>query len=102
MRQGKSGGESVANAKKLCYLLLPLANVQTLRIRDADPDPYFLDDKVEYVFLDKPIKTKVLAAQSNQLKLPQGLSKELIKQISCRHIKKKNDYAVPKNVRFSK
>ena len=32
IRQNKSGRKSVADAEKLCYLSLPPANVQTLRI----------------------------------------------------------------------
>ena len=39
MRQKKSRRESVADAKNFRYPTLPLANVQTLRIEDADPDP---------------------------------------------------------------
>ena len=100
MRQGKSGRESVADAEKLRYPSLPPANVQTLRIGDADPDPYSSDDEVEYVSLDEPIETGVLAARSNQPKPPQGPSKEPVKRILRRRIEKENDYAAPKNVRF--
>ena len=46
IRQRKPGPESIANAKKLCYLFLPLANVQTLKIGDAEPDPYLSYDEV--------------------------------------------------------
>lgn len=59
MRQGKPGRESVADAEKLRYPSLPLTNVQTLRIRDADPDPYSSYEKVRYVSLDEPIETGV-------------------------------------------
>lgn len=38
MRQEKPGQESVADAEKLRYPSLPPANVQTLRIGEADPD----------------------------------------------------------------
>lgn len=65
MRQEKSRRESVADAKKLRYLSLPLANILTLMIWELDPNFYLLDDKIEYVFLDESIKTGVLAAQSN-------------------------------------
>ena len=65
MRQGKSGRESVADAEKLRYPSLSPANVQTLRIRDVDLDPYSSDNEVEYVSLDEPIETGALAARSN-------------------------------------
>ncbi len=71
MRQGKSGRESVADSEKLRYSSLPPANVQTLRIGEVDPDLYSSDEKIQYISLDKPIKTGVLAARSNQLKTPQ-------------------------------
>ena len=100
MRQGKSGRESVADAEKLRYPFLPPANVQTLRIGESDLDPFTSDDKVEYVSLDEPIETGVLAARSNQPKPPQGLFKEPVKRILRRRIEKKNDYATPKNLRF--
>ena len=38
MRQEKPGQESVADAEKLRYPSLPPANVQTLRLGEADPD----------------------------------------------------------------
>lgn len=100
MRQRKPRRESVVNAKKLRYLLLPSANVQTLRIGDADPDLYFSDEEVQYISLDKPIETGVLAAQCNQLKSTSGLSKEPVKRILRRRIEKENNYAAPKNMRF--
>lgn len=100
MRQKKPGRESVADVEKLRYLSLPSANVQTLRIEDADPDPYFSDDEVKYVSLDEPIETGVLAARSNQPKPTPGPSKELVKQILPRRIEKQNNYATPKNIRF--
>ncbi len=100
MRQRKSGRESVADAEKLRYPSLPPANVQTLRIREADPDPYSSDEEIQYISLDKPIKTGVLAARRNQPKPPQGSSKEPVKRILRRRIEKENNYAAPKNVRF--
>ncbi len=102
MRQEKSGRKSVADAEKLRYPSLPSDNVQTLRIGDADPDPYSSDDEVEYVSLDEPIKTRVLAARSNQPNSTSGPSKEPVKRILRRRIEKENDYATPKNVRFGK
>ena len=96
MKQGKLRQKSVADVKKLYIPFLPFANVQTLRKRDVDPDFYFSDDIVKYVSLDKPIKTGVLATQSNQSKPLQSPSNEPVKRILCRYIEKKNDYAVPK------
>ncbi len=61
MRERKSGRKSVADVKKLPYLFLSPINVQTLRIGELDFDPHLSDDKVEYVSLDEPIKTGVLA-----------------------------------------
>lgn len=46
IRQEKPGQESIADAKKLCYLFLSLANIQTLRIDDGNLDLYLSDDKV--------------------------------------------------------
>lgn len=99
MRQGKPGREPVADAKKLRYPSLPPANVQTLWIGEENPDPYSSDEKVQYVSLDEPIETGVLAARSNQPKLTQGPSNEPVKRILRRSIEKENNYATPKNVK---
>ncbi len=88
MRQRKSGWKSIVDAKKLCYPSLPPANVQTLRIRELNSDPYLLDDKVKYVSLDELIEIGVLTARSNQPKPPQGPSKEPFKRILRRRIEK--------------
>lgn len=76
IKQRKSKRESIANDEKLCYLSLPLANVQILRIEEFDLDPHWSDNEVKYVSLDEHIKTRVLAAQVNQPKPPQDLSKK--------------------------
>ena len=102
MRERKSGQKSVADDEKLCYPTLPPANVQTLKIGDADPDPYSSDEDVQYISLDESIKTGVLAARSNQPKPTQSLSYEPVKQILRRRIEKENNYAAPKNMRFGK
>lgn len=66
MRQDKPSWKSVADAKKLWYLTLPLPDIQILRIKELNPDPYFSDEKVEYVFLNLSIDgTRVLAACIN-------------------------------------
>lgn len=62
IKQGKSGRKSIINTNKLHHLSLPLTNVQTLRIRELDTNPYLSDDKIEYISLNKPIKIGVLAA----------------------------------------
>ena len=100
MRQKKSGWESVADAEKLRYPSLSLTNIQTLKIGESDPDSYSSDDKVEYISLDKPIETRVLATRNNQPKPPQGLFKEPVKRILRRYIEKENDYAMSKYLRF--
>lgn len=46
MSQGKPSRESVTDTEKLRYLSLHFANVQTLRISDADPDSYSSDEEV--------------------------------------------------------
>ena len=51
MRQNKSRRKSVADAKKLQYLSLLHANVQTLKIRELKPNPYFSNEKIEFIFL---------------------------------------------------
>ena len=100
MRREKPGRDCVADSEKLRYPPLPPANVQTLRIGEADPDPYSSDEETEYISLDEPIETGVLAARANQSKSNQGPSKEPVKQILRRRIEKENNYAAPKNVRF--
>ncbi len=52
MRQEKPGRECVADVKKLRYQFLSLANFQTLRIGELDPDPYSTDEVVIYDSLD--------------------------------------------------
>ena len=47
MRREKPGRESVADAEKLRNRSLPLANVQTVRIRKANPKPYTLEEETE-------------------------------------------------------
>lgn len=69
MRREKPGRESVADAEKFRYLLLPPANVQKLRIGEAHPDPYSSDEETEYSSLDEPIETGVLSARTNRSKL---------------------------------
>ena len=93
MRQKKSGRESVVDAEKLRYLSFPPANVQTLRIGEADPDPYSSDEEIQYVSPDEPIETRVLAARGNQPNPPQGPSKEPVKRILHCRIEKENNYA---------
>ena len=103
MRREKSGHESVANAKKLWYPSLSPANVKMLRIRELEPDLFSSDNEVEYVFFDEPIDgIGVLAARTNESQLAKKSFKEPIKQILHQHIKKKKEYAAPKNVRFGK
>ena len=81
--------------------MLPPANVQTLRIGEADPDPYSLDEKTEYISLDALInKTGILAARTNHAKPAKESTKEPVKRILRRCIEKENSYAAPKNVRF--
>lgn len=82
--------ESVANGEKLHYLPLFFAYIQIIRIADADLYPYLSNEKVQYVFLDNPIKTWVLAAQKNKLKSALGRLRKLVKQILHRRIKKEN------------
>ena len=73
----------MADVEKLRYPLLPLANVQTLKIGDIYPYPYFSNNKVEYLSLAESIKTGVIATQSNQSKPYSGSFKESVKQILC-------------------
>lgn len=72
-----------------------------MRIGDLAPDPYFSDEEVEYISLDKPMdETRVLAARINKAKLAKEPTKEPVKQILRRRIQKESEYAAPKNVRF--
>lgn len=100
MRREKPGRESVADAEKLRYPPLPPANVQTLRIGEADPDPYSSDEETEYISLVKPLETGVSAARTNQSRPIEGPSKEPVKRTLRRRIEKEKEYAGPKNVRF--
>lgn len=70
-------------------------------MREADSDPYFLNEEIEYVFLNASIdKTNILATCTNQTKSAKEPTKKLVKQILYQHIKKENGYAVYKNARF--
>lgn len=74
-----------------------------LRINKADPDFYSSNEEIEYVFLNTFIdKTGILATYTNHAKSAKELIKKLVKQILCQRIKKKNSYAVSKNMRFGK
>lgn len=87
MRQEKPGRESVPDAEKLRYPSLPPANVQTLRIGEADPDLYSLDEETKYVSLDASISgTGVLAARTNQAKPAKEPTKEPVKRILRRRV----------------
>lgn len=76
MRQAKLRQKLVTYAKKFYYPFLLFVNVQTLKIGDIDHDSYLLNDKFQYISLDKSIKTGILVMQSNQPKPTQKLSKE--------------------------
>lgn len=80
MRPEKSGRESVADAEKLRYPPLPPANVQTLMIGGADPDPYSSDEETKYISLDKPIETGVSAARTNQSRPIEGPSTGVLRK----------------------
>lgn len=67
--------------EKLHYLSLFLANMQILRLRKLESDLYSIDEKSEYIFLDKPMRIEVLATYSNKPKPIAGLLKELVKWI---------------------
>lgn len=100
MRQEKPGRESVADAKKLRYPVLPSAEIHTLRIGELQPDPYSSDDEDEYVSLDAPLDFTVSAARSNQNEGNEAPAKEPIKRILRKRIQRENNYAAPKNIRF--
>ena len=100
MRREKPGRESVADAEKLRYPILPSAEVHTLRIGDLQPDPYSSDDEDEYVSLDAPLDVTVSAARSSQNKGSDASAKEPIKRVLRKRIQKEDNYAMPKNVRF--
>lgn len=87
MRREKPGRESVADAEKSWYPSLPPAHVQTLRIRELEPDPYSSDEEAEYVSLDTPIdRIGVLAARTNQSQPAKKPAKEPVKRILRRRI----------------
>ena len=103
MRQEKPVCESIANTEKLQYLSLSPANVQTLRIGELEPDPYFSDEEIEYISFDALIdEIEVLTACINQSQLIKESSKEPVKQILRRRIEKEKEYAALKNIWFGK
>lgn len=55
----------MVNLEKLSYLILFLANIQILIIGEIDLGPYFSNEKVKYIFLDKSIEIGVLTAYTN-------------------------------------
>lgn len=92
----------MSNTKKLQYPSLLPANIQMLTIGEVDPNPFSSNKKTKYISLDKPIKTRVLAACTNQFKANQTSSKKPVKQILHQRIEKKHNYTVSKNLRFGK
>ena len=102
MRREKPGRDYVADSEKLRYPPLFSANVQTLGIGEADPNPYSSDKETKYISFDESIETGVLAACVNQSKSNQRPSKEPVKRILRRRIEKEDNYAAPKNMRFGK
>lgn len=81
MCQKKTGGESVIDAKKLKYPILPFAKIHTLRIGDLQFNPYMLDDKNKYFSLNAFLDVTISAAWSSQNKRNDVFANELIKQI---------------------
>ena len=51
IQQEKSRKNCINDAKKLYYSFFTLANVQTLRIGELEPDLYYTDEKSKYIFL---------------------------------------------------
>ena len=100
MRREKPGRESVADAEKLRYPMLPTAEVRTLRVGELSPDPYSSDEEDDYISLDAPLDVSVSAARSSQNKGSSTPAKEPIKKILRKRIEKEDGYAAPKNVRF--
>ncbi len=74
--------------------------MQTLRIGELEPDGCSTDEKSEYISLDEPIRTEVLAAHSDEPRPTAEPSKESVKRILRRRIQKEKKYTLPKNVRF--
>lgn len=73
-----------------------------MRIKELEPNSCSFDEKVEYISLSKPIdRIGILAARINKSQLAKKSSKEPVKQIFHRHIKKEKKYATLKNVQFS-
>lgn len=100
MRREKPGRESVADAEKLRYPILPAVEVHTLRIGEMQPDPYSSDEEDDYVSFDTPLDISVSGARSSQNKSSGASAKEPIKRILRKRIEKEDGYAAPKNVRF--
>lgn len=81
MRQEKSSQEFIADAKKLRYLILPTLEVRTLKIEKLLPNPYFTNEKDDYISLDTLLDISVSAACSSQNKGNSSLAKKLIRKI---------------------
>lgn len=83
--------------------MLLLANVQTLKIEEADSYCHSLNRDTKYVFLDVFIdKNGILAVYINYIKLAKEPTQELVKQILRQHIEKNNNYIASKNMRFNR
>lgn len=101
IRQEKLKCESVANVKKLWYLLLLSTNVWILKIGKANLNSYSSNKEIEYVFSDVSInKICILTICTNYTKHAKKPTKEPVKQILYQRIKKKNSFIVSKNMRF--
>lgn len=79
--------ELVANAKNLWYPFLSPANIQNLRIKELEPNPFFFDEKIEYIIFDTFFNVnRVLAAHTNSSQPSQEPLKEPVKYILRRRI----------------
>ncbi len=104
MRCEKPGRDAVVDLEKLCYPTLPLADVSTITIGEQPDYPYSSDEEDDQILVDHPIGTPryaiVAAARAEQSRNPDLVSKEPVRRILRRRIKKEDQYTMPKNMRF--
>ena len=99
MRKVKPSRDSVADAEKLRYPILPSTEVHTLRIGEMEPNPYSSDNEDKYISFDALLDITIFVTRSSQHKKSNTPTKKLIKRILRKQIQKEDSYAVLKNVR---
>lgn len=91
----KTRSRVCGQCRKIAIFFFTSCQCSDIKDRRNQSRPLFLtsNEETEYISLDEPIETGVLAAYANRSKPTEGPSKEPVKQILGRRIKKENGYA---------